>query len=122
MSESDLVVAAAAYNALMQSWVVTYLAMVAAYLVTAYTVGSKFTQTQIVIVTVCFTIGSALCAYAAAAAGTRSLEFTIEMHTMNAERASAMSLPILYIASASLFLGILFALKFMWDIRHSKTG
>lgn len=120
MTEYELVLAAGSYNALVHSWIATYFAAYFAYLLVAYLAGDKFTPSQARIVSVSFVVFSALSTYAAAAAATRTIEFIRQAQELNPGRESAMTTEVLWVTATILLLGILVALKFMWDVRHPK--
>ena len=121
MTEYELILAAASYNSLVHSWIVTYFAALTAYLIAAYLAGDRFTSSQAMIVSGCFVVFSALSTYAAAAAATRTIEVVRQAQELNPGRESAMTPEVLWVTATILLLGILVALKFMWDVRHPKT-
>jgi hypothetical protein len=54
--------------------------------------------------------------------GSRYLEFVEEIQRINPHRIYSFSESTLFAGPAILTLVMLFALKFMWDVRHPKTG
>jgi hypothetical protein len=48
-------------------------------------------------------------------------EFAQEIHASNPDRSFAMNSYALTITATILFIGIIVALKFMWDVRHPKA-
>ena len=90
------------------------------YLIVAYVVGRELTRSQMIIVSTCFAIFAVLCTYSAVANSTRILEFTNELRELNPNRQFAMRDSVLHAVTFVLYTEIAVALKFMWDIRHSK--
>ena len=120
MTEADLVEAIAAFNSSTQGWVGLYISVLSAYLITAYTAGSKLTRSQVAIVSCGFIVLASLCVFGAIANSHRILEFTDELRALNPERDFAMQRPVIIIMQVIFTAGIFIALKFMWDVRHPK--
>lgn len=122
MTEYELLDIYTAFQALMHDWATTYFSVVTAYLIAAYAIGARLTRSQAFITSASFFIFSALCAWGAIGTGQRMLEIKSEILMLNPTRGFRFGVPALVITSGLLVAGIFVALKFMWDVRHPRTG
>jgi hypothetical protein len=99
-----------------------YLTIISAYLIAGFISGQKLSQPQFVIVSVFFFLASGLTVFAIFGVGLRLA------YAANALRLTDSGNPIVFTATynyvliAILILGIFASFKFMWDIRHPKSG
>ena len=120
MTEYELVDAAASYNGLLQSWLMAYFTILTAYLITAYAVGDQLNRFQVFVITTLFAVLNSLCVAAVMGTGMRFVEFTQQVSDLNPERVYLVSPSMMLTTGTSLSVGILVALRFMWDVRHPK--
>lgn len=119
MTEYELADSIASMIMVMLTWVGLSFTFLTAYLVTAYTVGRSLTTSQTSIINVFFCIYQFLTINGVYTSGTRYLEFVEEIQTINPDRVYAFSETGLYLGPAIYMLVTIFALKFMWDVRHA---
>jgi hypothetical protein len=122
MTEHELLDIFTTTQALMHDWATTYFSIVTAYLVAAYAIGARLTRSQVFIASASFFIFSAMCAWGAIGTGLRMLELKSEILMLNPTRGFLFCVPALAITSGLLAAGIFIGLKFMWDVRHARTG
>ena len=97
--------------------------MLSAYLVVAYFVGKKLSFSQVAIINTFFTISVVWMIFSEVGFFAGGIQSTLEVFDINPSRALMPlhpSMP-LYLAGID-FLILAACLKFMWDIRHPKTG
>lgn len=121
MTEYELIDAIASFNSGAGAWSAIYFTILSAYLIAAYMAGSQLTRSQVIIISAGFFIAASMCCFVAVSHTLRSLEFANEVRLLNPSRDFAVKLWIAQTWGALLSLGILIALKFMWDVRHPKT-
>ena len=121
MTEYQLVDLVASYNAIVQSWNASYFTLLTAYLVVAYSAGSRLTRFQAGVASTCFVVSCLMCAWAQTGALTRALEFATEARSLNPERDFAVNPALVWVSTVLLLLGIVVGLRFMWDVRHTKA-
>ncbi len=121
MTEYELVDAIASFNSGAGAWSAIYFTILSAYLIAAYMAGSQLTRSQVTIISAGFFIAASMCCFVAISQALRSVEFANEVRLLNPDRAFSVKLWIPQTWGALLSLGILVALKFMWDVRHPKT-
>jgi hypothetical protein len=122
MTEYELLDAFTTTQALMHDWSTAYFSVITAYLVAAFVIGGKLTRSQAFIATASFSIFSAMCAWGAIGTGLRMLELKSEILMLNPTRGFLFGMPALVITAGLCVAGIFIALKFMWDVRHPRTG
>ena len=121
MSEAELWELILISQGNMGSMLAVFLSLVSAYLIVAYLVGNSLTRVQYITVTLLFSVAGLISAIASHAFLSRAaflLQFTDPTYR---SPASAFIPYTPHITSTLLILGILAALKFMWDVRHSKS-
>ena len=97
-----------------------YVALMIAYLVATYLVGSKLTNTQLAIISILFVVTASTLVWALYSYLSRAIPLADALEAMNpgvnygAQPWTRNTLTIV------MSLGILACLRFMWDIRHSK--
>ena len=121
MTEYQLVDLVASYNAITQSWIASYFAMLTAYCVVAYSVGSRLSRFQAGVASAAFVVSGLMSTWAVTGALSRALEFGTQARALNPERSFAVSPAVIWAATGILLLGIVIGLRFMWDVRHTKT-
>jgi hypothetical protein len=121
MTEYELVDAIASFNSGSGAWSVTYFTILSAYLIAAYMAGSQLTRSQVIIISGGFSIAASMCCFVAFSHALRSIEFANEVRLLNPNRDFAVRPWVAHTWGALLSLGILVALKFMWDVRHPKA-
>ena len=121
MSEYELIDAYQSVEVSFQSGVSLFVSIVFAYVATAYFVGAKLTRTQVVIVTVLYTVFCAAFLVMSASQLERLMEFGAEIREFSPERTFASSRNLIggLVRWGSVFLGAYFAgLIFMFQVRH----
>jgi len=99
-----------------------YLTVLASYLVAAYLAGRQLTTLQATTVSVLFVFGASLSAYTNFAYLARTIPFADSLELIHPDRiygAQPLAQRAVFILE---MLGIIACLRFMWDIRHPKTG
>ncbi len=98
-----------------------YITLVASYLVVAYLAGDKLTTQQAFIVSVLFSISALLVTWSAYNYIGRSIPFADALEVIHPERIYGAQPYTKYWMTNLLLAGICASLKFMWDIRHTKS-
>jgi len=122
VTEYELLDIYTSFQELMHSWVTTYFSAVTAYLVAAYVIGAKLTRSQTVVATGCFFIFSSLCIWGSFGTGLRMLDMKNEIRMLNPAREFAFGILPLAFSSGIMVIGMLIALKFMWDVRRRGSS
>lgn len=118
MTDHELVDAIASFNSNMHFWATLYIALLSAYLVTAYKAGANLSKSQTMIINTGCIIFAGTQIVGVRASGMRSLEFAAELQAINPEREFALTPIVLWVVALIMLIGILACLKFTWDIRH----
>ena len=121
MTEYELVDSIATYNSIMQAWLTVLVTILSAYLIAAYMVGSRLSRSQAAILNTLYLGYSVLIVFAIVSAGSRCLEFVVEIQELNPAREFGLTPVILWVVLAVTSASVMVSLKFMWDIRHPKT-
>ena len=122
MTEYELADSIASMITVLLTWIGLSFTFLTAYLVTAYTVGSSLTGSQTWIINAFFCFYQIMTINGTYTSGSRYLEFVEEVRKLNPDRAYSFSESVLYAGPLVFTLVTLFALKFMWDIRHPKSN
>ena len=121
MTEYELIDAVGTYSSGMQSWTTLYFSGISAYLITAYVVGENLTRSQAIIISggfILFAMNSVLGYYGL---GSRLIELNDELRDKRPDHTSLASDLGVSMYALVFVVGILVALKFMWDVRHPKN-
>ena len=121
MTEYELADSIASMITVLLTWIGLSFTFLTAYLVTAYTVGSSLTGSQTWIINTFFCVYQIMTINGTYTSGSRYLEFVEEIRKLNPDRVYSFSESALYASPLVFTLVTLFALKFMWDIRHPKN-
>ena len=98
-----------------------FLSLISAYLIVAYLVGSTLTKVQILTVNILFVVAGITCTIGCTAFLSRAA-FLLQFTDPKYRSPGSAFIPIApYIALVLFILGIAASLKFMWDVRHSKS-
>ena len=123
MSEAELTESAALFFNLALSGIALYVTVCSGFLVTAYLVGAKITRTQVLIISSLFVFVAALMAYGVFGWMWRAFLYNEILMTTDQTAlltsGSPMTGPFLAVIMTA---GIFACLKFMWDVRHFKSG
>jgi hypothetical protein len=121
MTEAELVEAANSSWSLVISTMGVYMTIVSAYLIAAYLAGIKLTTSQVGIISALFITMTSILLMGLYGWATRGTYYTLELAALNSDvfAYGYSGVPIVLTSLCSV--GILATLKFMWDIRHSKT-
>ena len=120
MTEYELADAIASMILVLLTWIGLSFSFLTAYLVTAYTVGRSLTGSQTWIINTFFCIFQLMTINGTYTSGARYLEFVEEIREINPDRIYSFSDTTLLASPMIFVLVTIFALKFMWDIRHPK--
>jgi hypothetical protein len=121
MTESELIEACANYNELMMGWTSVYFTALTAYVIASYMAGARLTSSQALFVSIGFVILTTLATIGVLGTGSNLVQFAREIEAMNPSRSFMATTPVINASVALLAGGIIGSLKFMWDIRHTKT-
>lgn len=121
MAEAELWGLIIAYNDSMMDATSLYFTILSGYLIVAYLSGANLTRMQSGIITVAFIFAALLFVLAVRGYGYRAI-FLIAKTSEEYHTGQMMNEPILLLILTMMMGGILAALKFMWDVRHPKTG
>ena len=118
MTESDMIEAIIGLNDIAMSSLMFYLSIVSGYLIAAYAIGKSLTTRQVVYISSLFVVFAIFAIWATVGhmAQSRGLQFQAESIEPYVGWVDPQD-----IALPMQILGVLGALKFMWDIRHPKT-
>jgi len=121
MTEYELADSIASMITVLLTWIGLSFTFLTAYLVTAYTVGRTLTKSQTWIINSFFIIYQLMTINGVYTSGSRYLEFVKEIQSVNPDRIYSFSETSLFAGPLVFTLVTIFALKFMWDVRHPKT-
>ena len=121
MTEYELADSIASMIAVLLTWIGLSFTFLTAYLVTAYTVGRSLTGSQAWIINTFFCIFQLMTINGTYTSGSRYLEFAEEIRELNPDRIYSFSEAALFASPVVFILVTIFALKFMWDVRHPKA-
>lgn len=118
MTQYEIIDAVGTYQGLAQSGLMNYFAILSAYLVVAYFVGANLSRQQAIIITGLYLVMQLFMTWGIFTyfTATRLLAETITEGGWQAPPIKP-----IYIAAPLLIFGIIAGLKFMWDVRHTKT-
>jgi hypothetical protein len=102
------------------SFTMMYISVFTGYLIMAYLVGARLTSPQCSIATGAFIVFSGWCVWGSTALWNAGWVVAIELRETRPELTPIDVNPAL-VVFVVLMIGIVGALKFMWDIRHPKT-
>jgi hypothetical protein len=122
MTEYELADSIASMIAVLLTWIGLSFTFLTAYLVTAYAVGRSLTGSQAWIINTFFCIYQLMTINGFYTSGSRYLEFVEEIRKINPDRTYSFSETALFSGPVAFTLVTVFALKFMWDIRHPKSN
>jgi len=121
MTEYELADSIASMIVILMTWIGLSFTFLTAYLVTAYTVGRSLTNSQAWIINTFFCLYQLMTINGTYTSGSRYLEFVEEIRKMNPDRIYSFSEAALFVGPVVFILVTIFALKFMWDVRHPKS-
>ena len=118
MTQYEIIDAVGTFQGLAQAGLMNYFSILSAYLIVAYFVGTNLSRHQVLIITGLYLVMQTFETWGILTffAATRSLAETVTVGGWQPPpiKPSYVALPLLTI-------GIIAGLKFMWDVRHSKT-
>lgn len=100
--------------------ILLYVSVFTGYLVMAYLVGKRLTILHCLIATGAFLVFSAFCIWGCIVFWNAAYVVATKVHATSPEILPIDQNP-MFLTSALLAIGVLGALKFMWDTRHPKT-
>ena len=121
MTEFELMETFGNFASIMHAWITTYFTTLTAYIIAAYVVGANLTRFQVTVINIGFAWFCGLCAYGGVSSGQRCVVFGGEVMAINPSRSFALTDTTVTAAAIVMYSGILVALVFMWQVRHSKT-
>lgn len=121
MTEFELMEIFGNFSSVMHAWITTYFTTLTAYIIAAYVVGANLTSFQVTVINIGFAWFCGLCAYGGVSSGQRCVVLGGEIMAINPSRSFALTDTIVTAAAIVMYAGILVALVFMWQVRHSKT-
>lgn len=98
-----------------------YVALMVAYLVSAYFTGQNMTRSQVVLVSILYSIAALGMTWSTYTYMSRSIPLADALVVLNPNTTYGAQPFARNIAAALQVLGVLSALKFMWDVRHTKN-
>ncbi|MFT5896460.1 MAG: hypothetical protein ACI8VW_003343, partial [bacterium] len=98
-----------------------YMTLISAYLIASYLAGVKLTTSQVGIISVLFITVATTLMLGLHGWAVRGTYYSSELAALNSDATGYKSSGIPIVLTSICSLGILASLKFMWDIRHSKT-
>ena len=102
-----------------------FISLVSAYLVVAYVVGKELLPSQVIVINLLFSVSTILTIFGNAVTARNAIQAHY-LGSLNVEEMIALPEFLIYFVPISLilidFCIVLASLKFMWDIRHPKTG
>ena len=120
MTQAELWELIIAYNTGLLTGITIYFSALTGYLIVAYVIGDKLTAMQTAIITIGFVVFQSLISFGTIGMGTRAV-FLIGKTSEEYRSGIMINHPVILVLSIILLGGIAAALKFMRDIRHSKT-
>jgi hypothetical protein len=121
MTEYELTDAIASYTVAAMTAMTLYLTATTAYLVAAFTAGSRLSSTQVSIVNALFLFVAGFFAYGTAAFFNRQLYYVEKLKALVPEEPLVLNTEIIVFITSIESLGIIASLYFMWSFRHPKT-
>ena len=102
-----------------------FISLVSAYLVVAYVVGKELLPSQVIVINLLFSVSTILTIFGNAVTARNAIQAHY-LGSLNVEEMIPLPEFLIYFVPISLilidFCIVLASLKFMWDIRHPKTG
>ena len=98
-----------------------YVTVTVAYLVAAYTTGKDLSKSQVLVVNTLYIISASVMTWATVGYITRAIPFADALELIHPGRRYGMQPPVQIAVAVVELSGILASLKFMWDVRHTKT-
>ena len=98
-----------------------YLAVTSAYLIVAFMAGERLTNSQAFIISVLYIFIASLATYGVYSWISRAFYFTGELKKLNTGIPFSSSEGLPTVLAIILLSGILACLKFMWDVRRTKS-
>jgi hypothetical protein len=121
MTEAELVEAANSSWSLVVSALGVYITIVSAYLIAAYLAGVKLTTSQVGIISALFVTMASTLMMGLYGWATRGTYYTIELAALNSDAFAYGNSGVPIVLTSLCSVAILASLKFMWDIRDTKT-
>ncbi|MFT7246828.1 MAG: hypothetical protein ACI82A_004208 [Candidatus Azotimanducaceae bacterium] len=121
MTEPELVEAANSSWSLVTSAMGVYMTITSAYLIAAFLAGVKLTTLQVGIISALFITMASTLMIGLYGWTVRGAYYTSELAALNSDAAAYVFSGVAIVLTSLCSIGILASLKFMWDIRHSKT-
>jgi hypothetical protein len=103
------------------SILVVVMTIISAYLVVAWLVGEKLTRAQVTLVNLVFLAFAPMMLFTWAGIFVGTLRLQEKLHLINPETLIGLSSGGIAAVSITLLVLILGSIKFMWDVRHTKT-
>jgi hypothetical protein len=122
MTEAELVEAANSSWSLVISALGVYMTITSAYLIAAFLAGVKLTTSQVGIISALFITMASTLMIGLYGWTVRGTYYTSELAALNSDAAASGTSGVPIVLTSICSIGILASFKFMWDIRHSKTG
>ena len=121
MTEAELVEAANSSWSLVTSAMGVYMTVTSAYLIAAFLAGVKLTTSQVGIISALFITMASTLMIGLYGWTVRGAYYTSELAALNSDAAAYGFSGIPIVLTSLCSIGVLASLKFMWDIRRSKT-
>lgn len=121
MTQAELWELIVAYNSGVLNGVAIYFSALTGYLIVAYMIGDKLTVMQSAIITVGFVVFALLLTFGTVGQATRAV-FLIGKTSEEYQSGIMINDTTVIVLTFLLVGGIAAALKFMWDVRHPKSG
>ena len=122
MSELELVEAANSSWALVISAIGLYMTVTSAYLIVAFMAGVRLTTSQAGIISALYTAMASALLTALYAWVARSVYYSEKLAAIEPKASGSIIYEVPTVTTVMCIAGVLASLKFMWDIRHPKTG
>ena len=123
MTESELVEAITSYFDIAVAALTLYVTICSGYLIVAYMVGGNLTNSQAFIVSTLYCFVAGVTTYAFRTWSQRSFDYLAFQESSGLSSIDIEASPTaLSLMTAIMFAGVVACLKFMWDVRHPKTG
>ena len=123
MSEAELVEALTSYYEIALTAIGMYVSVTSGYLVVAYLAGTNLDKTQVFIISVLFTVVAGIMVYAVHGFMWRAYGYIQSLKSVAQSGVDYYAGPFSHVLlPVILACGIVASLKFMWDVRHPRTG
>lgn len=122
MSELELVEAANSSWALVISAIGLYMTVTSAYLIVAFMAGVRLTASQAGIISALYIAMASALLTALYAWVARSVYYSEKLAAIEPKASGSIIYEVPTVTTVMCIAGVLASLKFMWDIRHPKTG